>query len=231
MAARAIARHNGRRSDAGTNSASPPGPVGWPRAGGALPPYKTAIAAFYALCLGKGADSALQYFNQDPLILNGSELIPSPSEAQLVTMLQALGFFIWISLFFISNVHLYLSTPSARPSLRVLSYVVLAAAFIAFYFFAATIGSPSRAQLGPILAILALDTIYPLSLGGLSMQRRLLWVGRGIAQSAAIAVLFSLASNDDLERWWWAVLFAGVMIIQLVIIAPLETRLHASGSE
>ncbi|MFD5913476.1 hypothetical protein ACFWHL_32650 [Streptomyces massasporeus] len=190
-------------------------------------PYKIAIGAFYAICVQRAFETSIQTLDRSPLDVTFHAGNPdiSVTPQQIVLICQLLAMLIWMGLYYINNVRIYLLIPEAKPFRRKVTHVVLTVALAQFYFLGATIGSPSVNQLLLILGILVTDAVFPLVIGAVRSRRtRVIWVVRGSAQTAFVLwiLLFVPASHYGQVRW--SVIMLLLVLVQLIVIAPLESH-------
>lgn len=191
-------------------------------------PYRVAVSAFYALCVQRSTESLLEFFRADPLLLEPDNILPVVSENQLVCILQFIAFIIWVSLYFVYNTSLHFSRRPSRRFRTIATHGLLTVSLIAFYLFGATIGHPGRTQLGYIILILALDACLPLLMGGvLQPKQRQWWAFRGVGQTIAIIAVYVLVPHEILKGLSFALVFLGLMVFQLIVLAPIEVRSHS----
>ncbi len=221
-----LMRYSGRKPQIGTTPTAATSMVVSKRRSWEV--YRVAVAAFYALCIQKGADTCIEFFRLHPMKLQNGQLLPVIDTGQAITLFQTTGFFIWVSLYFIYNVDLYYSIDDRVGSRRIRVHAILTISLLIFYFFGATLGHPDRGQLGYILAILALDALYPAVLGAaLTKNARRAWIARGCLQTVLISFVYITQTSGALAQWGWSAAFAFLMVVQLVAVAPLEARLRA----
>jgi hypothetical protein len=221
-----------RQRDAGNGTPDPvTGPAN-PWAHITWEPYKVAIGAFYALCVQKIFDTAIEHFNQFPPRF---VLTTFPVEADLgsggeLVLLQGAAILIWIGLYHLNNVRIYFTIPEAANIRRGATHVTLTIALGLFYFLASTVGRPSSSQLVIILGIVVVDAIFPLVIGDvLSLRMRTIWIIRGVLQSAFVIVVLVSASDQNLRATGWSAALFCLMLLQLFVLGPLGGHLQRRG--
>ncbi|GFH37214.1 hypothetical protein SCWH03_34500 [Streptomyces pacificus] len=144
---------------------------------------------------------------------------------QVILVCQLLAVLTWMGLYYVNNVRLYFLIPVGRSVRRALVHVTLTAALAQFYFLAATIGTPTVNQLLLISGILFADTMFPIAIGSvISLRQRVIWVVRGIVQTAFIFWILLFVAPAHYVRVEWSAGMLVLMLIQLFIFAPLESR-------
>jgi len=189
--------------------------------------YKIVIAAFYALCLQRVAETAITSFKASSprIAVYRGDLVVEVSQQQGVLLCQLLAFIVWLGLYYINNVRHYFTIPASAPRRRLLAHLTLTACLVQFYFLGATIGQPGVAQLLLILSICAIDACYPLVLGPvLDRRSNREWLVRGVLQIAGIASILLFVSPDSYSDLVWSVVWLALMLLQLLVFAPLDRR-------
>jgi hypothetical protein len=147
------------------------------------------------------------------------------SHVDIVLLCQTLAMTVWLGLYYLNNVRLYLQTSSDLRFRRVLCHTILTTAFVQFYLLAATLGHPSTNQLLIILSIVFIDTFFPLSLGDTLEQRlRAVWMLRGVLQSLFVLAILVLVPPRDYPNLVWSLAWLLLMLVQLLVLAPLDNR-------
>ncbi|MFC9678424.1 hypothetical protein [Streptomyces sp. NPDC056948] len=190
-------------------------------------PYKIAIAAFYAICVQRAFETSVQKFTAEPprIRFDSGDLEAHIESDQVVLVCQLLAVLTWMGLFYINNVRLYFLIPVGRSIRRALAHMTLTAALAQFYFLAATIGSPSVNQLLLISGILFTDAIFPIAIGPvLSSRLRTIWVIRGAVQTSFIFWILFFVPPVHYVRVEWSAIMLLLMLVQLFVLAPLESR-------
>ncbi|MFF7735808.1 hypothetical protein [Streptomyces sp. NPDC007984] len=190
-------------------------------------PYKIAIGAFYAICVQRAFETSIQTLDRSPLDVrfDAGRLTVNVTPQQIVLICQLLAMLIWMGLYYINNVRIYLLIPERKPFRRKVTHVVLTIGLALFYFLGATIGSPSVNQLLLILGILVVDAVFPLAIGSVRSRRtRLIWVLRGGAQTAFVCCILLFVPAAQYVQVKWSVIMLFLMLVQLLVIAPLESH-------
>jgi hypothetical protein len=190
-----------------------------------IEPYKIAIGAFYAICMQRIFESTITEFNASPVPVSIHETFRLElGRKHVVLLCQLAAFIIWLGLYYINNVRIYLLVPDVKTLRRTLTHIILTIALAQFYFLGATVGEPGTVQVFLILTILLIDTLFPIVIGSvLSARIRQVWVGRGLAQSALIALILWRVPPADYGAIKWSAGMLGLMLVQLLILGPIES--------
>ncbi len=189
-------------------------------------PFKIAIGAFYAICVQRVFESVISNLNHTTprLLVSVTKIDFLFEKGDYILVCQLLSFIIWLSLYYVHNVRLYFLVPAHQSFRRALTHIMLTVALGQFYFLGATTGDPSTNQLLIILSILVIDALFPLILGSiLSLRARITWVIRGILQAGTVMLILLFVDPQSYTHIEWSAGMLTLMLIQLVIIAPIES--------